>query len=91
MEMTMTNLWEGSKHASEDVYKEDGQDRDRPYVSENLLAQKRMKNFLTFGPHKMLPKFLSLFLLPLKMMTSTTRLKQHASIQKQKMSKMKLL
>jgi hypothetical protein len=39
MEMAMTNLWECSEHACEDVHKEVGHDRDRTEVSENLLAQ----------------------------------------------------
>jgi hypothetical protein len=63
MEMAVKNLCEGSQHASEDVHKVEGHDRDRTDVSGDTSAQKRMKNFLTFCPHRMSPKLLSLFFL----------------------------
>jgi len=70
MEMAVKNWCEGSQHASEYVHKEEGHRSICRYVS-----TKRMKNFLTFGPHRMLPKLLSLLFLLLTM-TTRTRLKQ---------------
>lgn len=86
MEMAIKKLCDGSQHESEDVNKEEGHDRDRRDVSEDMLAQKRTNNFLTFCSHTMLPKLLLL----LTVTRTRTRLKQGALIQKYKVSKMKL-
>jgi len=40
MEMAVKNLCEGSQHASGDVHKEEGHERDRTDVYEDTLAQK---------------------------------------------------